>query len=210
MRAPTPPSSLPLNVLSDDVRAPVPLGHGNPAEACDPPRPVAPQARSGGTPSLDLAGALGGFDYEPGRINVRKIQGDDGRPKLQLRLDLGVLQMETTGRPDGRRPHGCESLLHYHVDRLQAHRSRFGTELGFLLSPDDCRELRDESSMYYQRYLSHFVLGDYPAVRRDAQRTLELLDFVSRHSAEETDRTAMEVFRPYVLMMHARASAGVP
>ena len=193
MRAPTP---LSLNVLAGYVQAAVVQSY---PEAGD----VRPAA------SLDLAGTLAGFDYEPGRINVRKIQGDDGRPKVQLRVDLGLLQMEAAGRPDGRRPHGFESLLHYHVDRLHEHRTRFGTELGFLLSPDDCRELRDESAQYYHRYLACFVLGEYEAVRRDAQRTLDLFDFLRRHAAEERDRAAMEAYRPYVLMMHARAAAGL-
>ena len=46
---------------------------------------------------------LRGWDYEPGTLNVRKVNGMDGEPKLQMRLDLGLLQMEMNGRPDGRR-----------------------------------------------------------------------------------------------------------
>ena len=37
---------------------------------------------------------------------ARKIVGEDGKEKLQVRLDLGLLQMELNGRPDGERPHG--------------------------------------------------------------------------------------------------------
>ena len=54
----------------------------------------------------DITPLLKGWDYEPGAINVRKISGLDGAPKLQMRLDLGLLQMELTGRPDGAKPHG--------------------------------------------------------------------------------------------------------
>jgi hypothetical protein len=61
--------------------------------------------------SLDLNTILKDWPYESGTVKVRKITGLDGREKLQLRVDLGVLQMEITGRPDGRRPHNCESLL---------------------------------------------------------------------------------------------------
>src|SRR6476661_1144366 len=68
--------------------------------------------------SKDIAAILKGWDYEPGTINVRKINGTDGSPKLQMRLDLGLLQMEMTGRPDGVRPHGFESLLEYHENQL--------------------------------------------------------------------------------------------
>src|SRR5262249_54068777 len=61
----------------------------------------------------DIGPLLKGWDYEPGTINVRKINGADGAPKLQMRLDLGLLQMELTGRPDGAKPHGYDSLLDY-------------------------------------------------------------------------------------------------
>src|SRR5258708_39549209 len=59
----------------------------------------------------DITPVLKGWDYEPGTINVRKVAGADGSPKLQMRLDLGVLQMEMTGRPDAVRPHGRAWLL---------------------------------------------------------------------------------------------------
>ena len=39
--------------------------------------------------SKDITPLLRGWDYEPGTINVRKISGTDGAPKLQMRLDLG-------------------------------------------------------------------------------------------------------------------------
>ena len=51
--------------------------------------------------SLDLNTLLNEWPHEPGAIKVRKILGLDGREKLQLRIDLGMLQMEMTGRPDG-------------------------------------------------------------------------------------------------------------
>src|SRR5262249_25450664 len=104
--------------------------------------------------SKDIAGILKGWDYEPGTINVRKVAGLDGLPKLQLRLDLGLLQMELAGRPDGQRPHGAESLLEYHESLLSDHQKRNGTDLGFTLTGEQCQSLRDEATMYYHRYLS--------------------------------------------------------
>ena len=160
-----------------------------------------------GDSDLDVAPSLDGWDYEPGQVKVRRITGGDGRAKLQLRLDLGVLQMEIDGRPDGRRPHGCESLLDYHANRLREHRVRHGTTRGFALDADACRGLREEAAMYYHRYLSLFVLEEYAPVQRDALRNLRALDFCRRFAAGRADRLAMEPFRPYVLMMHARAAA---
>ena len=61
--------------------------------------------------SFDLTSILEGWPYEPGHLNVRLIEGDDGEPRVQIRLDLGVLQMRTEGRPDGQTPDGFATLL---------------------------------------------------------------------------------------------------
>src|SRR4029077_14158690 len=58
--------------------------------------------------SLDLNSLLKDWPHETGSIKVRKIIGLDGNEKLQLRIDLSILQMEMKGRPDGQRPHNCE------------------------------------------------------------------------------------------------------
>jgi hypothetical protein len=76
-------------------------------------RPDGPSRDEGKLSGKDITPVLKGWDYEPGTINVRKINGVDGSAKLQMRVDLGLLQMEMSGRPDGVRPHGCESLLDY-------------------------------------------------------------------------------------------------
>src|SRR3954452_25376497 len=106
---------------------------------------VAIPMNEGKLPSKDITHVLKGWDYEPGTINVRKINGNDGAPKLQMRLDLGLLQMEMAGRPDGARPHGCESLLEYYEEQLTDHKRRNGTELGFHLTADQCAALREEA-----------------------------------------------------------------
>jgi hypothetical protein len=171
--------------------------------------------RSGHSPERQVPGekdigpVLHGWAYEPGTISVRKVVGTDGLPKVQLRLDLGLLQMEMTGRPDGGKPHGCESLLDYYERRLRSHIGRQGNEMGFGLAPADCQGLRDESLMYYHRYLSLFVLGEYPGVARDTEHNLRVLDLCSKFAADETDRMALEQYRPYILMMNARARASI-
>src|SRR5579875_2926738 len=88
--------------------------------------------------SKDISPVLNDWEYEPGTINVRKVPGLDGRPKLQMRLDLGLLQMEVTGRPDGRRPHGYESLLDYYEHLLEQHRQKAGKDAGFELTEEQC------------------------------------------------------------------------
>jgi hypothetical protein len=155
--------------------------------------------------SSDIRSVLENWPYDPGHITVRKIVGEDGRVKVQMRLDLGLLQFELDGRPDAKRPHGYESLLHYHLDRLRKHRRASGSDVGFELSPGECRELRGECSMYYHRYLSLFVLEEFDRVKRDTERNLRVLDLCRRYGAEERDRLVLQQFRPYLLMMNTRA-----
>ena len=165
-------------------------------------------AESADTPGRmirDLRTILDGWDFEPGKISVRKIVGRDGREKIQTRIDLGVLQMECAGRPDGLRPQGCESLLDYHEQRLRAHVAMAGTDEDFLLSPEDCRELRHEAYLFYQRYLSSYVLEEFAAVEQDTARNLRVIDLCGRYGASERDRALLQSQRAYVMMMHVRA-----
>jgi len=160
-------------------------------------------------PSKDITPVLKSWEYEAGTINVRKVTGIDGQPKLQMRLDLGLLQMEMTGRPDGDRPHGRESLLDFYEEQLRDHTRKHGTETGFTLTTDQCQSLREEAVMYYHRYLSLFVLEEFPGVVRDTDRNLRVLDLCSKFATDEQDRLILEQYRPYITMMNARAQASI-
>ncbi len=61
----------------------------------------------------DISPILSEWEYQPGQLAVRIIAADDGEPRLQVRLDLGLLQMHLEGRPDGQAPFGFRSLLDY-------------------------------------------------------------------------------------------------
>ncbi|MEI6351603.1 MAG: UvrB/UvrC motif-containing protein [Verrucomicrobiota bacterium] len=156
--------------------------------------------------NLDLNNLLEDWPHEPGQIRVRKIVGNDGSEKLQLRIDLGLIQMETLGRPDGQRPHGCESLLQWHMERAEDAEAR-GKK--FVLTPEDCGELQQEGIQYYHRYISFFQLCDYPAVIRDTQRNLDLFNFVTKHSDHEEIAWSFAQFYAYVTMMNTRAKASI-
>src|SRR5215813_10047390 len=156
---------------------------------------------------MDITQALRGWTFEPGQVNVRLIRGNDGKPKLQLRLDLGLLQMELDGRPDGKRPHRAATELDFQKKKLIAHQKKTGSETGFALAPHDCAMLREESAMFYHRYLSLFVLEQYEAVIRDTQHNLDVLDLCGRYGKGEYDRMCLEQYRPYILMMNVRAKA---
>jgi len=157
--------------------------------------------------SEDIRPIIDDWPYRPGQISVRKIIGEDGRPKIQMRLDLGLMQMEPRGRPDGKRPKGHESLLDYYLNRSENYSDAHGTDLGFELSAEDCRKLREEALMYYHRYLACFILEDYEQVIRDTQRNIQVFDLCNKYAANKSDRMLLEQYRPYVLMMNARAKA---
>jgi len=159
-----------------------------------------------GAMSLDLNSILNDWPHEPGAIKVRKIVGLDGREKLQLRIDLGVLQMEIAGRPDGQHPHGCESLLAYHQAR--AARAERDNET-YELTSDECAELQQEGIQYYHRYLSLFQINEFEGVIRDTQRNLDLFTFVDDHTDRDEVIWNFQQFRPYVLMMNTRAKASI-
>ena len=155
--------------------------------------------------NLDLNNLLDGWPHEPGQVKARKIVGRDGREKIQLRIDLGLIQMELHGRPDGHRPNGFESLLQYHQARAGSN-SDGGS---YSLSEADVIALQQEGVQYYHRYLSLFQLRDFHNVIRDTERNLEMFDFVSEHCSDEDSKWTLEQFRPYVNMMNTRARASL-
>ena len=156
-------------------------------------------------PDWDLDRTLSEWEFEPGELSARCFVGRDGREKVQMRLELGILQMEADGRPDGERPRGLESLFEYHLEASRA----VGPGARYRLTPDDCLGLRHEALLYYHRYLCCFCIGDFERMERDTARNLAVFDFVRDHAETPYDRESMEAYRPYVLMMQARARAGL-
>ncbi len=157
-------------------------------------------------PDLDLTRIFAAWPYEAGRVNVRLVKGLDGAAKIQVRVDLGILQLETAGRPDGLRPDGFESLLHLQRERIERSAGEHN-EQEFVISSDECASLREEAVQYYHRYVAFFVLEDYAGVVRDTTRNLDVFDICNRYGEQEHDREVLEQFRPYVIMMRTRAQA---
>ena len=155
----------------------------------------------------DLTDLLRSWPYEAGRINARRIKGRDGKYKLQVRLDLGVLQMEVEGRPDGQQPDDMESLLEVHLKRIGEYTKQTKSNEGYVLSQEESRALREEAVQYYHRYVGLFSLGHFEEVIRDTTRNLAVFDLCRDYAAVEHDQIVLEQFRPYVVMMRTRAQA---
>jgi hypothetical protein len=170
--------------------------------------------------SPDLTRLLSEWPYEPGKVNCRLVRGADGSEKVQIRLELGILQLEADGRPDGTRPKGFPSMLDALQSEIEgpadgAERAGEAAPPGpenpssRTLTPEECAGLRDEAEQYYRRYVALSVLEDHERVVRDTTRNLQLLDFCREHAEREQDRTALEELRPMLLMTRTRALASI-
>jgi hypothetical protein len=160
--------------------------------------------------SFDISTILNNWDYEPGQVVVRKFRGKDGVDKIQLRVDMGLLQMNAEGRPDGKRPYGHESLLEHYVSQLEKFKAAHGgDDADFQLSADDCAKIQQEAIQYHHRYICLFQLEDFEEVIRDTERNLEMFDFVQQYAASDELSWSLQQFRPQLLMMHVRAAGAI-
>lgn len=156
--------------------------------------------------NCDISSMLDAWDYKPGEICVRRFKARDGVEKIQLRVDLGLLQMNAEGRPDGKRPCGCESWFEHHQNRLAKHcEANGGDSEGFSLTAEDCARLLQEAIQYHHRYICLFQLQDYEAVIRDTERNLEVFDFVDEFAPSDEVSWSLQQFRPQLLLMDTRA-----
>ena len=128
--------------------------------------------------SQDISRILKDWDYDPDEISARIVRGDDGREKIQLRVELGILQMEIDGRPDGARPENSESWLDHARKRQRLHDVSHPDGPPFRLNETQCMRLWREGVQYYHRYVAFWHLEQYGRCARDTARTLRLFAFV--------------------------------
>ncbi len=157
----------------------------------------------------DLGPVLRSWPYDPSLVSARRVRGADGRQKIQIRLDLGILQMEVSGRPDGQRPFGKDSLLEYYQQKAAQFQRDFGDDGIFRLSHSECVALQREALQYYHRFVALFYLKDFEGVIRDTTRNLRAVDFVKKYAMDEKDVWNFEQFWPYLTMMQVRARASL-
>jgi hypothetical protein len=156
----------------------------------------------------DISRVLSKWDYQPGQVTVRRFKGRDGVEKLQLRVDLGILQMNADGRPDGKQPMGYPSLFEFQQARLLKHVAEHeGTDTGFTLKAEDCAKLQVEALQYHHRYICLLQLSDFVGAVRDAERNLEVFAFAAKHAESEDLAWALQQFQAQAMMIHIRARA---
>ncbi len=150
----------------------------------------------------DISSILSGWEYDANSINARWIKGADESAKVQLRVDLGVLQMEAKGRPDGEKPFGFPSLHDYYMDKEA---TLFNQDKELALDVDGCGELQQEAMQYYYRYLAFYALRHLEGVIADTQHNLNLFELIARCADDDDVAWQFLQYFPYVRMMNARA-----
>jgi hypothetical protein len=149
----------------------------------------------------DIDNVLKSWKYEPGEVAARLVRATDGREILQMRIDLGLLQMEIENRPDGARPGGAETYFDY----LLAVALHEGD--GFELSEEQCAEADREFVQFYHRRMCWLALREFRRAMRDADHSLSFMDFVRSCSPSEEWTASHEQYRPFILFHRTQAAA---
>lgn len=149
----------------------------------------------------DIDFVLHEWPFKPGVIAARLIRAGNGREVLQMRIEMGLLQMETTGRPDGEHPGGVDTCLEW----LQELARTQGEP--FVLSEAQCMEIDREFVQYYHRRICCLALRQFARALADADYTLALMDFVAAHSPNPQWALSHEQYRPFVLFHRIQAAA---
>jgi len=157
------------------------------------------------TPDDDLTGLLERWPYDPDDY-IREVAGADGRRKLQVRFPMGIEQYELDGRPDGLRPLGHESYLHYFL-HLRRQAAESDDPDSFRLTTADCDLLRDEAMIFSYRYDLLYQRKDHELVVRDTSRNLAAFDLLSRYAESAEDAESLELYRPFAVRLHYAARA---
>jgi len=144
---------------------------------------------------------LRNWPYVPGSVMARRVSGSDGREVVQMRVEMGVLQMEIEGRPDGERPEGAETYFDYLL-RLVMHEGE-----DFELTEEQCDEVDREFVQFYHRRVCWLALREFRRAQRDADHTLALMDLTSAHASDEQWILSHEQYRPFVMFHRTQAAA---
>jgi hypothetical protein len=148
----------------------------------------------------DIDRLLRQWKYDPSTVNVRMSKGDDGRAVIQMRIDMGLLQLEIGNRPDGSRPHGYETYYDYLL-------SESLRDDEFVLTEEQCAEADREFMQFYHRRICWLTLRDFDRAVSDADHTLSMMDFCARHSPDEQWTLSHEQYRPFVMFHRTQAAA---
>ncbi len=154
--------------------------------------------------SRDFDALLGDWEFKPGMVQARRVRVRNGREVIQVRVDLGMLQIETEGRPDGDRPHGFATYFDY-LQSL-ADKAESGDK-PFVLGEEHAEQADREFTQFYHRRIAWLTLRVFDKAIEDADHTLAFMDFVRDHAPSDDYRLAHEQYRGFVLFHRTQAAA---
>ena len=149
----------------------------------------------------DIDVILRQWPFKPGVIAARLVRASDGREVLQMRIEMGLLQMEVAGRPDGEHPGGADTCLDWLRERVRVEGESFA------LNDEQCMEIDREFLQFYHRRICCLALRQFAWAVADADSTLALMDFVAAHSPNPQWTLSHEQYRPFVLFHRIQAAA---
>lgn len=125
--------------------------------------------------TLDLDELLAGWNCATGEICARVVSGRGGTELIQLRVDLGVMQMFPDGRPDGLRYHGFESAYDFIKHELN---------IGASVAEEHWRELERELYQVNYRRLALASLAEDALAANDPDAACAYLERALRDISE--------------------------
>lgn len=155
----------------------------------------------------DIDEALQNWPYEPdpGEVIAREVRARDGRNVLQIRIELGLMQLEVEGRPDGVRPHSFATYLDY-----LRHRSTVrGGKSPWTMTAEHCVEADREFVQFYHRRVAWLTLQRYDKALQDADHSLALMEFVRKYAPDPEYVASHERYRGLVLFHRTQAAAAL-
>ena len=117
-----------------------------------------------------------------------------------------ISRIYTSGRPDGKRPHGRESYYEYFSEQLEDYKQQHGTDEGFGLTPEDWRVLFRESYDRYTRYLLFAGIKRWADVKRDTATNLAVTNMAKKYAPSDVAWESYQ-YKGYMLMMNSMANA---
>ncbi|MBI85807.1 MAG: DNA helicase UvrBC [Planctomycetaceae bacterium] len=141
------------------------------------------------------------WPFDPEHLSVRMVKGRDSRDVIQMRIDMGMLQLEVLGRPDGTRPEGHDTYLGFLLNKSD------GSISDMELDEDDFGEIDREFVQFYHRRICWLTLREFERAVQDADHTLALMDFCRDHCEDEQWTMSHEQHRPFVLFHRTQAQA---
>lgn len=133
---------------------------------------------------------LSQWPYQPGKVLARVVSCENGDERLQVRVELGILQMELSGHPEG-----VSSLYESMQDDASA------------LDGPTCRALQREAALYAYRAFILSVLERHAGVVTDMTRNLEVMSRIIQLAEDDHDRVRARSLSVQFLMIQARSRA---